>query len=54
LDFATPTAWRVEETSSTDVLDSRGKKKYIVGMGVKATRPFVPTIMRRSTYSIKN
>ena len=49
-----PDVWELEEATSTDVLDSRGRKKYIVGMGAKATRPFVPSSSRKSELTIQN
>lgn len=46
-DAATPTSWVVDEVHSSDIVKS--KKKYIVGMGVTATRPFIPTASRASS-----
>lgn len=51
-DAATPTAWVVDDVYSSDVVS--GKKKYIVGMGVTATRPFKPTSSRVSGFTIEN
>ena len=51
-DAPTPTSWIVDEVTSSDIVKS--KKKYIVGMGVTATRPFIPTPSRSSSLAIKN
>lgn len=51
-DAATPTAWRLTKTSSSDVVYKN--KKYITGMGVSAVRPFEPTRDRVSALTIKN
>jgi len=51
-DAATPTSWVVTDTYSSDIVKS--KKKYIVGMGVTAVRPFIPTADRQSSLVIKN
>lgn len=51
-DAATPTAWKITDSYSSDVVSKN--KKYIVGMGATATRPFVPTRSRSSGLEIKN
>lgn len=51
-DVASATAWQNDEVYSLQTIQSN--KKYIHGMQVQATRPFVPTSSRNSSLTIKN
>ena len=51
-DVASATAWQNDEVYSLQTI--QGNKKYIHGMQVQASRPFVSTSSRNSSLTIKN